>query len=477
MISTEIQRVVLLLALGVVGYLLLQAWTRDYRQAATEPLPVVSEAPGEDAPVAVPPSDVPEPQAAGDVPGEDLASSDREVAQTSSVAGRLVHVRTPTLDVTIDLVGGDIVDLRLPKYPATIDDVLPVVLLQRSSSHIYVAQSGLIGRDGRDNKDARPVYTAGSTEYEVDEGPLVVSLAHEAEGVSVVKRFLFDADDYLVTVEYDVDNAAETEFRAQLFAQLKRDASRPGTGGGFSMGPRPYVGAAFTTPDSRYEKVDFEDLDDEQFRVAVAGGWAAVLQHYFLSAWVGDTDEVNSYYGRRLPDGNYAVGFVGPEVVIPPGRGGAVSARFYAGPKIQKRLEEIAPNLNLTVDYGFLWWLSVPLFYVLDAIHSVVQNWGVGDHPAHVGSEGPAVPTGVRGFSIHGEDEAGHAADEAAPRTPCGRSSKALPGDDGAVSEGGREPVRWLPAPAPADAGIFRVVLGPLRKCRTPSGAVHPVDQ
>ena len=377
MISTEIQRVVFLVALGVVGYLLLQAWTRDYRQAATEPLPVVSEAPAGDAPVAVPPTDVPGPQTAGDVPGEDLASSDREVPQTSTVPARLVHVRTPTLDVTIDLAGGDIVDLRLPKYPATIDDVAPVVLLQRSASHIYLAQSGLIGRDGRDNKEARPVYTAGSTEYAVDDGPLVVSLAHEADGVSVVKRFLFDADTYLVTVEYDIDNGAETEFRAQLFAQLKRDASRPGTGGGFNMGPRPYVGAAYTTPDSRYEKIDFEDLDDEQFRVDVAGGWAAVLQHYFLSAWVGDADEVNTYYGRRLADGNYAVGFVGPEVVIPPGRSGALSARFYAGPKIQNRLEEIAPNLNLTVDYGFLWWLSVPLFHVLDAIHSVVKNWGL----------------------------------------------------------------------------------------------------
>ena len=144
-----------------------------------------------------------------------------------------------------------------------------------------------------------------------------------------------------------------------------------------SMGPRPYVGPAFTTPDSRYEKVDFEDIDEAAFRAEVQGGWAAMLQHYFIAAWIGPESEVNAYNGRRLGDGNYAVGFVGPEVVVPPGQTSVVGAKFYAGPKIQKYLEAAAPNLYLTVDYGLLWWLSVPLFYVLDNIHAVVGNWGV----------------------------------------------------------------------------------------------------
>ena len=143
------------------------------------------------------------------------------------------------------------------------------------------------------------------------------------------------------------------------------------------MGPRPYVGPAFTTPESRYEKVDFEDLDETPFRVEVEGGWGAILQHYFIAAWIGAEDEVNAYNGRRLGDGNYAVGFVGPDIAVPPGQTAVVGAKLYAGPKIQKNLEAAAPNLYLTVDYGLLWWLSVPLFYVLDNIHAVVGNWGV----------------------------------------------------------------------------------------------------
>ena len=381
MLSTEIQRIVLLIALGVVGYLLLQAWTRDYGQTSEEPPPLTSPGPTAGEPVAERSDDLPASSStSGDVPGDDLAvPATREASEPSSMATdqRLVRVLTPTHDLVIDLLGGDIVELRLPKYPAVINEPRPVQLLERSRGHTYIAQSGLIGRDGRDRQETRPLYTAGAYDYSLVEGnPLTVALTHHADEVTVVKRFLFEPDDYLVTVEYEIDNAATTEYRAQLFAQLKRDSTRPDASGTF-MGPRPYVGAAFTTPESRYEKVDFEDLDEGQFRVAVAGGWAAVLQHYFLTTWVGAAEEVNSYYGRRLADGNYAVGYIAPEIVVPPGRSEVVAARFYAGPKIQKRLEAIAPNLNLTVDYGFLWWLSVPLFYVLDAIHSVVQNWGV----------------------------------------------------------------------------------------------------
>ena len=381
MLSTEIQRIVLLVALGVVGYLLLQAWTRDYGQASEEPPPLAAPETASQDPLPQRSDDLPASSSTpGDVPGDDLAvPASREVPEPTNMATdqRTVRVHTPTLDLAIDLLGGDIIDLRLPKYPAVIDEARPVQLLERSRGHTYVAQSGLIGRDGRDRLDTRPLYSAGAQDYHLVEGaPLTVALTHYAEQVTVVKRFLFEPDSYLVTVEYEIDNASTTEYRAQLFAQLKRDSTRPDASGTF-MGPRPYVGAAFTTPESRYEKVDFEDLDEGQFRVAVSGGWAAVLQHYFLTAWVGSTDEVNAYYGRRLSDGNYAVGFIAPEIVVAPGRSEVVAARFYAGPKIQKRLEAIAPNLNLTVDYGFLWWLSVPLFYVLDAIHSVVQNWGV----------------------------------------------------------------------------------------------------
>ena len=379
--STEIQRIVLLVLLGIVGYLLVYNWTQDYGSTSAPAAPPTAETPPpsapvpfvDDAPSTAPPSD--------DVPGEELsssaASSTALPVASASAEPALVQVRTPVLEVAIDLDGGDIVGARLPAYPTEVGSGVPLTLLARRADHIYIAQSGLTGRDGLDKAGSRPRYAAVAMDYEIDSGSLVVALRHETDDVAVVKRFTFEAESYLIDVEYEVANRASAPFQGRLFAQLKRDASRPDEDGAMSMGPRPYVGPAFTTPDSRYEKVDFEDIDEAAFRAEVQGGWAAMLQHYFIAAWIGAESEVNAYNGRRLGDGNYAVGFVGPEVVVPPGQTSVVGAKFYAGPKIQKYLEAAAPNLYLTVDYGLLWWLSVPLFYVLDNIHAVVGNWGV----------------------------------------------------------------------------------------------------
>ena len=375
--STEIQRIVLLVLLGVVGYLLVYNWTQDYGNAPTppaEPAQTTPAAPLPDAGV----TDAP--VLADDVPGEELSSSaapSSTALPVASVEPELVRVRTPVLDLAIDLNGGDVVGLRLPAYPTEVGSAVPLTLLARGPGHVYIAQSGLTGRDGLDKAGSRPRYVAEASDYEIDSGSLVVTLRHETDDVALVKRFTFTAESYLIDVEYEIANRASAPFQGRLFAQLKRDGGRPDEDGGMSMGPRPYVGPAFTTPESRYEKVDFEDLDETPFRVEVEGGWGAILQHYFIAAWIGAEDEVNAYNGRRLGDGNYAVGFVGPDIAVPPGQTAAVGAKLYAGPKIQKNLEAAAPNLYLTVDYGLLWWLSVPLFYVLDNIHAVVGNWGV----------------------------------------------------------------------------------------------------
>ena len=383
--STEIQRIVLVVLLGVVGYLLVYNWNQDYGPSASKPRVSPTSAAEDAVPAAPMPVAETGPEAADDIPREELSGSaeppgfageDVDMATSS----RIVSVRTPTLAVWIDRLGGDIVRLELPRYPRELGSEEAVRLLDRGPSRTYIAQSGLIGRDGLDkNSASRPLYDIANrapNDYSLQEGVLELALRHETGDVVVEKRFLFDAESYEVSVEHSIDNRTATEFRARLFAQLKRDASRPESDG-FGMGPRPYVGAAFTTPDSRYEKIDFDDLDEEPFRTDVRGGWAAMLQHYFLAAWAGDADEVNAYNGRRLGDGNYAVGYIAPELVVPAGERRTVAARLYAGPKIQKQLEEVAPNLYLTVDYGLLWWLSVPLFYVLDAINSVVGNWGV----------------------------------------------------------------------------------------------------
>lgn len=388
MLPPEIQRIVLLIALAATGYLMILAWNDDV-QKAKEPLNY-SDAPlasGTEKQIPSTVADIPSELPPGNQGTSDLPevstleqASHAPTAVQSDTSSQLVEVSTPSLKVWIDLAGGDIVRVQLPKYPIDLEHPdIPFQLLDRSASHTYIARSGLVGRDGVDTKAGRAQYTTPRSEVVVAPGEeRTVVLTHQSDGVLVNKSFVFRADDYLVDVIYDFDNQSSQSKQAALFAQIKRDAKAPANEDTFALAPRPYLGAALTTLDERYRKVDFEDIeDDEPLRETVEGGWIAFLQHYFLTAWVAPTDESNLYRAYQSNDGNYIFGFTTPVKEIAAGTQARWLTQFYAGPKDQKRLEEISPNLNLTVDYGFLWWVAVPLFYLLDFLYGIVGNWGV----------------------------------------------------------------------------------------------------
>ena len=401
MIPTELQRLILMIGLAATGYLMILAWTDDYGEAAQRT--VISERPdlGPDAGPNAGAAPVSGAALNSDLPGADLSvtATDSDVpdaslalpqgatpaatpqnTRPSGVANaRLVKVYTDTLEVWLDLRGGDIVRARLPKFPVTLEQPDEAfTLLDRSGDRTYIAQSGLIGRTGLDKGSERPLFTTDATEYRLTgETRQAVVLSTQHNGVGVEKTFLFQGDTYSVDVSYKIANSSSETFEASFFGQIKRD-SEPAVGEtSFTLGPQPYLGAAITTAESRYEKIDFDDLDDAPLRETVDGGWVAMLQHYFLSAWIGNVGETNRIYGDPKDDATYNIGFVGPAKQVAVGATGEWHSTFYVGPKDQDRLEELADNLNLTVDYGFLWWMAVPLFKLLTFLQGIVGNWGV----------------------------------------------------------------------------------------------------
>ncbi|MEZ5558542.1 MAG: membrane protein insertase YidC [Pseudomonadales bacterium] len=395
MLPTEVQRILLLIGLAATGYLMILAWNDDYVKQAPESsysaepeLPMaaselpqdvpaggdVAAPPGDQSSAAIAHDDVPDPSLLSAAPAPPVAP-----ASTPAAAERLVRVSTPTLRVWIDLLGGDIVRVQLPKYPQSLDTPdVPYLLLDNGRDRTYIAQSGLIGSAGIDSGGSRPLFHAPSAELDVAPGERLELVLHsERNGMALRKIYSFDADDYLIGLRYELDNEGSEAVNAGLFAQIKRDGKAPPGESAASVGPKPYLGAAITTQENRYQKIKLDDLDDAPFRETVEGGWIAFLQHYFLSAWIGNPEDSNRYYGQSRSDGTYIVGYTSPSQTIAPGATGVWESRFYAGPKDQKQLEQIAPNLNLTVDYGFLWWIAVPLFYILDWLHGFVGNWGV----------------------------------------------------------------------------------------------------
>ena len=290
----------------------------------------------------------------------------------------LVHIKTDTLDLLIDTYGGDIVRAALPQYLVKLDEPEnPFTMLRRTESHTYVARSGLIGSNGTDKNGYRPTFTSTNTYYELRESQdsLVVDLNYQQDQVNIIKRFSFNRDSYVIDIDYLIDNQSDQSWTANLFGQIRRDSFKPSSD---IIGMQPYVGAAITTPESNYKKLSFGDLKDDDFKISQMGGWVAMIQHYFVSAWIPDPEQKNHYHLYKSSGKDiYLLGFTSNSATIDAGASGSFSASFYVGPKIIKNLEKIAPHLDLTIDYSWLWFIAKPLFYGLDWIHGSVGNWGL----------------------------------------------------------------------------------------------------
>lgn len=316
-----------------------------------------------------------------DVPSATLATAElSESAKNQLATNNLISVKTDTFEVTINPLGGDIVRLALPQHSEELDTPeKPFVLLNTENKHTYIAQSGLIGKNGTDDQGTgRPLFQVSQTNYVLKEGEnsLVVDLTLDQGTSKITKRFTFNRGDYLISIEYLIDNQSDTPWSAQIYGQIKRDSQNFTKVSGMQMNP--YLGAAINTKETNYKKVTFKDVEEKDFTEIKEGGWVAMVQHYFISAWIPDANLVNHYRLRKQENADlYFFGFASDPVTIEPGTQGQLKASFYAGPKDTERLEEISPNLDLTVDYGWLWWIAKPLFGAMKYIHGVVGNWGL----------------------------------------------------------------------------------------------------
>ncbi|QPN45459.1 membrane protein insertase YidC [Priestia aryabhattai] len=371
----DIKRTILIAALAIVSYVMVLKWNDDYGQAAlpTQNTAASTVAPG--LPDGVPAANN---GASADVPSANAESSPAELAPVA-LSKDLIRVKTDVLELAIDPVGGDIVQLNLPKYPRRQDHPdIPFQLFDNGGERVYLAQSGLTGANGPDARSTgRPLYAAEQKSFQLADGQeqLVVDLKFSDNGVNYIKRFSFKRGEYDLSVSYLIDNQSGQAWSGNMFAQLKRDASGDPSSS-TATGTATYLGAALWTAGEPYKKVSMKDIDKGSLKENVSGGWVAWLQHYFVTAWIPAKSDNNVVQTRKDSQGNYIIGYTGPAISVPAGGKSETSAMLYAGPKIQSKLKELSPGLELTVDYGFLWFIAQPIFWLLQHIHSLLGNWG-----------------------------------------------------------------------------------------------------
>lgn len=389
------QRTLLIGAMLVVLYLLFLEWNKF--EEAHKPAPVaaatttVLDEQREQAESIDPTTLGEQPEAGQTLDGDSIPDLPANASDVSEIADKpaekvnavnstqLIHISSDVLSILVDTHGGDVVRVELPQHRQQLSaESPPFLLLNRTVDSIYIAQSGLIGKNGTDTKDGRPFFTVSGSDFTLGEGEnvLTVDFTLQQGGVEIIKRFQLNRGDYLLKISYLINNTTAEPWQVGLFGQIKRDSTVPpeATSGGMSMNP--YLGAALTTEDENFKKVDFEDMD-ETLKETVKGGWLAFVQHYFISAWVPNQTTTNTFTLRKLGNKDlYTMGFTSPAITVAPGGQGELQASFYAGPKDQDKLEAISPYLDLTVDYGWLWWVAKPLFWVLQQLHNLLGNWG-----------------------------------------------------------------------------------------------------
>ncbi|GLR71269.1 membrane protein insertase YidC [Agaribacter marinus] len=311
----------------------------------------------------------------GFVPQADTSALPQSLNTAETNAQRFVDVTTDTLHLTIDTIGGDVIATDLIKYPVTQGGDDAYQILTSEPATLYIAQSGLIGNQGTDLQSGRAQYSVPQGTYALDNDKeqLIVPLSVVTkDGIQVTKSFTFTRGSHAIDVSYIVNNTTSQVAQVQQYSQLKQTLTERSEG---SMFMPTYRGAAYSTLEDKYEKYTFSDIQDERLNIATQGGWVGMLEHYFVSAWVPPQNETNSIYSA-LSNNAAIIGYKGQTVNIPAGETTTLSSILYIGPKDQGVLANIARGLDLTADYGILWWISQPLFALLKWIYGIVGNWG-----------------------------------------------------------------------------------------------------
>ncbi len=323
-----------------------------------------------------------------DLADEEETRTTPDVLDTEDT-GAVITVETDTLSVDIDVVGGTLVRAELLKHMREVDGDEPVRILDRTDERHFILQNGLINARGQEREipDHHSRFEFESERYTLEEGQdyLEVPLYWQGEdGTEVTKTYTFHRDSYLVDVDVTVVNASDADWTGQLYQQIQRNRA-----GRDAFLLYTYTGAVLSGydvergEDRRYDKIDFGDMADQDLQARLRGGWFAMLEHYFMASVIPNQEANNLAYTRSLGDGRFALGHVHPAMTVEAGGEGAFNYRMFVGPKEQERLREVVDsqgnpvdNLDRAVDYGIMWPISSPIFWVLDHIQNVVHNWG-----------------------------------------------------------------------------------------------------
>ena len=370
----DTQRLIALSVFAFASIVLWEAWQKHNAPKIVPPsTSTVPAAPSSPANVAAPSASSASPRAP--IPAVPGASA------PSNAHGEPVTVKTDLLEVELSTLGGDIRRVTMKNVHSALDRTQPLTLMEPDPKHYFVTQSGLLGDGMPTHKSA---YEAAQRSFALAEGKdsvEVVFKARDVNGVDVTKRYTFRRGSYVIDVAYDVANKSDKPLAPYAYFQFLRDANPPSEQAAQTSafaGVTTFTGPAVYTDEAKFHKIDFGDIakGKQTHAKKAKDGWIGIIQHYFVSAWLPKAGAEREYFTTKVGENLYTAGVTMPVGTIAPGGTATVDVPVYIGPQETETLEKVAPGLNLAVDYGWLYVLAAPLFWVLKWIHGVVGNWG-----------------------------------------------------------------------------------------------------
>ncbi len=362
----ETTRFLLIISLGLVLTMIWQAWVEDYGHLSEQTKTTNQQQ--DKNKIVVEETTTPTLSLEENVSSAPTNSAER-------VPNKKIKVTTDVFDLTINSQGGTIEYASLKKYPISkkTPDKKVVLLKRKEKDNFYLIQGGVLSKNNKITPDT--VFSFDKTNYFLDGGESVsVPLYHVSEnGVKTTKTITFYKGKYIADIEYTIENQSQEPWVGRVYGEISRTKQKERE----SRLIYTYTGAVVSTPEQRYEKIDFDDIEEGDLKIDASNGWVAMLQHYFLTALIpAEKDESYTYYTRNAHNRSYIIGAATPTKEIVVGDTEKLKHRIYIGPKEQKEIEKIAEGLSLTVDYGIFWFIAKPLYWLLDYINTFTNNWG-----------------------------------------------------------------------------------------------------
>ena len=319
------------------------------------------------------PSGVPTPDPAT---GSVQAPAVAPVAPVVAPTNQTIEVETDVFRLEFDPIGAQLVRAELLKFPSKSRPQEPFVLLeQEDRGRVYIVQTGVVGPAGTNFPTHLVPFELVSTETTMTGDTLPITFVGESDGVRVTKTFTFKRGEYVVDVTHDIENLSDQAIAPSLYLQITRDGDSPEDTSSFYF---TFTGPAVYSEEEKFQKVSFSDIERKRgsYIKSADNGWLAMIQHYFVTAWVPPQGVQRTYDMAQVGNNLYAVRSIEGVGMIAPGQSVSVPSTLWVGPQDQGALEQVAPGLDLVVDYGWLTILAKPLFILMTWLHSFIGNWG-----------------------------------------------------------------------------------------------------